>query len=711
MTSSAASITEAGGQAPAESQNSGTVNPVSNGQAMQNPSTGSTAPLAPMPEGQSMGRQIGGDNSSTPHHPIAEFLYQLTKMLTDDNREIIEWSSGKIKVHHPERLEGEVLHKYFRHSKFASFQRQLNYFGFRKIAGKGKMSPCSYVNDAATSDIRSLLLIKRKTNGSAARKAAMARGINAAAAAHPGAGVGFVAPGIGGAAQAGVSALGVQANLLNKALSGQAQALGSMGLHPSVLIPEMQQQAALQQQAQAFQSAVNHKPFGESLFFPSEKALAALAQGQKRQSIGDLAGLAMKSGLSGSLEQLNGQLGALAAGRNSALNLAALGVSPAAASAALAASMPATAAMAAAGTMPATAAMNSNTTPGNNLFGSNNNLSALVGNDQAAAAAAAAAATANSTNAKAPAPPSAATATASVAGAPPVPGAAGTAGAPGAAATSAASGVASRLSSQNLLSRLPSSSAIFPDSLSSVSLTGLLPGMSSNRLSSMLSLSSFLSRDPSMADLLPGAAGAAGATPATGATGATPAPGAGPIPANAAVAAAAAALMGAAGPATAAAAVPGTPVPSVGGPGAPGPATAAVNAAGPATAGAPGPAAPAAVPGASSAAAATAAAAALTGLVPGSLSGLQAAMGMQLAPLTAANTPLGLIQAAQATQQVPAAQAAQQAVQQQQQAQQLPVATAAAVAQTSGPAPAAGAPGVGFEPTPIQDMERPRFAT
>jgi hypothetical protein len=45
------------------------------------------------------------------HHPIAEFLYQLTKLLTDDNSEIIEWADGRIKVHHPERLEGEVLHK------------------------------------------------------------------------------------------------------------------------------------------------------------------------------------------------------------------------------------------------------------------------------------------------------------------------------------------------------------------------------------------------------------------------------------------------------------------------------------------------------------------------------------------------------------------------------------------------------------------------
>ena len=72
-----------------------------------------------------------GDRGSQ-HHPIAEFLYQLTKMLTDDNSEIIEWVDGRIKVHYPERLEGEVLHKYFRHSKFASFQRKsvVFWFGF-----------------------------------------------------------------------------------------------------------------------------------------------------------------------------------------------------------------------------------------------------------------------------------------------------------------------------------------------------------------------------------------------------------------------------------------------------------------------------------------------------------------------------------------------------------------------------------------------------
>lgn len=101
--------------------------------------------------------------ASTPNtNTVPEFLYQLTKMLTDNNRDIIEWSNGKIEVHSPHKLESHVLNRYFRHSKFASFQRQLNYFGFRKLAGKGKMAPCSYVNDATTDELGSLLLIKRK---------------------------------------------------------------------------------------------------------------------------------------------------------------------------------------------------------------------------------------------------------------------------------------------------------------------------------------------------------------------------------------------------------------------------------------------------------------------------------------------------------------------------------------------------------------------
>lgn len=59
----------------------------------------------------------------------------------------------------------------------------MNYFGFRKIAGKGKMAACSYVNENATEDISSLLYIKRKKTGvsnSAARLLARANKIHRA---------------------------------------------------------------------------------------------------------------------------------------------------------------------------------------------------------------------------------------------------------------------------------------------------------------------------------------------------------------------------------------------------------------------------------------------------------------------------------------------------------------------------------------------------
>lgn len=118
------------------------------------------------------------ETSIAANNSVPEFLYQLTKMLTDDHRDIIEWSNGKIEVHNPHKLESDILNKYFRHSKYASFQRQLNYFGFRKLAGKGKMAPCSYVNENATHDLRSLLKMKRKTSATTKDNKGDAEGSN-----------------------------------------------------------------------------------------------------------------------------------------------------------------------------------------------------------------------------------------------------------------------------------------------------------------------------------------------------------------------------------------------------------------------------------------------------------------------------------------------------------------------------------------------------
>lgn len=114
--------------------------------------------------------------------PVPEFLCHLFSMLRDPSyADLISWQVphsdepdhmgggvrgvGKIVVHKPESLQDSVLGKYYRHSKYASFQRQLNYFGFKKrLHGgkKGKLSPCSYIHESLTDDVGSLFTLKRR---------------------------------------------------------------------------------------------------------------------------------------------------------------------------------------------------------------------------------------------------------------------------------------------------------------------------------------------------------------------------------------------------------------------------------------------------------------------------------------------------------------------------------------------------------------------
>jgi len=391
-------------------------------------------PTASIPPPLSSAASTTGPNQ--PHHPVAEFLYQLTKMLTDDNNEIIEWVEGRIKVHFPERLESEVLHKYFRHSKFASFQRQLNYFGFRKIAGKGKMSPCSYVNESATSDIRSLLLIKRKTNGSAARKAMAQRALNLGGGGLNPAGFGC---GIG---------LPVQVPNLTT-----APGFGTLG--GSVGLSTVGQQLKFQKQLGIglIENNTNNNVLSQLLI-----------QNQQRQSREDFHQLSGLKSTVPSIEQLQAQIANLTKQQSQgganvafnaahALNLASGGSATAAlnfpqfqqftenpATAALNATANAVANPFHPSAMPATAAMNSNVIAGqtNNLFESAANLKALIGNDLVG----------NNDSQKAL----------------------------GAAGSALNNLIPNGASMGNLLA-------------------------SSNRLSSLLSLNSFLSREPSLADL------------------------------------------------------------------------------------------------------------------------------------------------------------------------------------------------------------------
>ena len=96
----------------------------------------------------------------------SRFLHMLIRMLQEQkNFSIVEWIDGQIAIHHPKKLESKILYKYFNHSKYTSFQRQLNNFGFRKMrqVQKGKYEPCFYTNKSTTLDIQSIMGLRRNS--------------------------------------------------------------------------------------------------------------------------------------------------------------------------------------------------------------------------------------------------------------------------------------------------------------------------------------------------------------------------------------------------------------------------------------------------------------------------------------------------------------------------------------------------------------------
>ncbi|DAZ98157.1 TPA: hypothetical protein N0F65_005623 [Lagenidium giganteum] len=99
---------------------------------------------------------------------IPKFLRFLFQMLEFEDRAIISWShkGTAFQIRQPDELAERVLPKYFKHNKVSSFQRQLNYFGFKKWT-KTQTNICTFSHPHfIRGEKEKMKLIKRKERGS-----------------------------------------------------------------------------------------------------------------------------------------------------------------------------------------------------------------------------------------------------------------------------------------------------------------------------------------------------------------------------------------------------------------------------------------------------------------------------------------------------------------------------------------------------------------
>ncbi|KAG1712691.1 hypothetical protein DVH05_000431 [Phytophthora capsici] len=108
---------------------------------------------------------------------VPKFLRFLFQILEVEDPDIITWSheGTAFQIINPEELANQILPKYFKHNKVSSFQRQLNYFGFKKWT-KTQTNICTFSHPFfLRADKNRMKLIKRKERASPAiMSAAMA---------------------------------------------------------------------------------------------------------------------------------------------------------------------------------------------------------------------------------------------------------------------------------------------------------------------------------------------------------------------------------------------------------------------------------------------------------------------------------------------------------------------------------------------------------
>ena len=88
------------------------------------------------------------DHNSKADSRVAPFLRSLRIILQIESEEVMRWTTDGLafEILDMKLMTEHILPKYFKHSKYASFQRQLNYFNFRKWT-KSKATRCTFSNE------------------------------------------------------------------------------------------------------------------------------------------------------------------------------------------------------------------------------------------------------------------------------------------------------------------------------------------------------------------------------------------------------------------------------------------------------------------------------------------------------------------------------------------------------------------------------------
>ncbi|KAF4316124.1 hypothetical protein JM18_008722 [Phytophthora kernoviae] len=95
---------------------------------------------------------------------VPKFLRFLFQILEVEDEDVISWShqGTAFQIRQPDELADKILPKYFKHNKVSSFQRQLNYFGFKKWT-KTQTNICTFSHPFFLQTDKDMMkLIKRK---------------------------------------------------------------------------------------------------------------------------------------------------------------------------------------------------------------------------------------------------------------------------------------------------------------------------------------------------------------------------------------------------------------------------------------------------------------------------------------------------------------------------------------------------------------------